>query len=583
MFVGASVRSLALLLFTVGPVLADSAPTCPVTPLTDSEVTFEKIQERLGDKATSSAIVLACLPESYKKNFALMRDSNSMQSSNPKEPRVILYGKDGRTMIAFNNDKPGNMEIIQYSGTPPKFSPREIVFSPSGPPSYHGKPESCVGCHGSGDKFRPVWDSYDIWPGAFGSLSANGRDMMPDTECAQYEAFTKSVADAKTPATSPYKALKYQPVERINKQCFFDGQGDGSRASPTAHLNHLLSRLALERAMANLKANPNFKKYRFALLSVAMGCNRLESSPGPGNMTADLFAGKNPATGVPSSQPSYDATKANMAKKMQADLDRRVNDLAASGDYAASCKRPDNSNTITNGLAFQLVRVSECPACASKFAGCVKACVTGGKTPKECNQSCFGTCNADTSCQAKCTQMSAARQGLLFKSPDGAGTYDFDTITSYQYVGQQMGYNLGGAGYSSGTGSSRDDQFAFADGLAGIRTLGALALNDPEFTRGVPFLQGTPPPTAFACYPSAADYMKGEYGDKEPKPHADSSICGTSGVRNVRYNPPQASGVADPYVTFGDRKKCLDGIQERMKNCGMLKAMSDAAIGSPGC
>jgi hypothetical protein len=156
---------------------------------------------------TSVEQVLPQLPAELRSNYALMRDSRSLQFASAQNPRVILFGVDARLTCAFSGDSTqphfDTLECFQFREAERKFDFREIqfptaanglgqvVFSRSNL-STDGTTE-CTACHG-GDP-RPNWDAYSNWPGAYGTDD--------DTEKSpEYDAFV-----ARRPTDARYRWL----------------------------------------------------------------------------------------------------------------------------------------------------------------------------------------------------------------------------------------------------------------------------------------------------------------------------------------------------------------------------------------
>ncbi len=126
--------------------------------------------------------------------FTLMRESRSLQSASPLNPRAIVFGLDAKFVISFNGspDQLGyqQIEMIQFVDHAPdgaRFQMREISFDPSG--SDVGKlseinPAKCARCHGADPK--PIWEEYDNWPGTYGEeddalIDFDDGDRFPPT------------------------------------------------------------------------------------------------------------------------------------------------------------------------------------------------------------------------------------------------------------------------------------------------------------------------------------------------------------------------------------------------------------------
>ncbi len=116
--------------------------------------------------------------------FVLQYESKSLQrNASAEHPRVILNAQDGRFLMAYQPDSPCFddrnalcIELMQFSDAKSRYEFGEVRFSHDAttPPIARIYPPSqeltCLACHAGG---RANWDSYRLWPGAFGSNDGN--------------------------------------------------------------------------------------------------------------------------------------------------------------------------------------------------------------------------------------------------------------------------------------------------------------------------------------------------------------------------------------------------------------------------
>lgn len=127
----------------------------------------------------------------YLRFHTLMYGSFSIQKSSFEEPRALVFGPDARFIFSFNgnsNQMGGkSFETVEYSDKTHSFQFREITFK-----KYPGfdkselnlepteiafqneniiiskpNPAKCLQCHGQ--NASPIWQTYFLWPGAYGS------------------------------------------------------------------------------------------------------------------------------------------------------------------------------------------------------------------------------------------------------------------------------------------------------------------------------------------------------------------------------------------------------------------------------
>jgi len=144
-------------------------------------------------------------PEYFKFN-TLMYNSMSLQESTFTNPRVIVFGPEAKFIMAFNGDSQkrggGSFETVEYDGQNHQFLFREIAFKYPGyninlDPSEiayqdaniaisNPNPQKCTACHGK--NATPIWATYFVWPGAYGSddddltMSLDKQSWNPNNE-----------------------------------------------------------------------------------------------------------------------------------------------------------------------------------------------------------------------------------------------------------------------------------------------------------------------------------------------------------------------------------------------------------------
>lgn len=123
--------------------------------------------------------LIKLLPKRYLSRHVTAYFSHAVQSASGSNPLITVFGEDGHFMMNFNGSPSQrgykNLEVIQYRKSDDEkveFEFRDIVF----PENDEGEvfvsrknPVKCMGCHGNNPK--PLWDSWTLWPGKFGSDS----------------------------------------------------------------------------------------------------------------------------------------------------------------------------------------------------------------------------------------------------------------------------------------------------------------------------------------------------------------------------------------------------------------------------
>jgi hypothetical protein len=176
--------ALALL---VALALASNAGAAPETPFG-----FRELVELIDRQSiTSIEALLPELPERLRRNFTLVKQSDSLQGGSAEYPRAILFGDDARLVVAFNgHERQGGfrkLEVIEATDEGP-LEFREIRFAADGkkaPQVSEANPRSCLNCHGTGAGYR--WSGYPSWPGMYGEDDDGIADETADAKA--YDAF----------------------------------------------------------------------------------------------------------------------------------------------------------------------------------------------------------------------------------------------------------------------------------------------------------------------------------------------------------------------------------------------------------
>ena len=217
--------------------------------------------------------LLAALPEAQRHNYALVFDSRSLQEASFESPRVILYGPDARFVLTFNGAAAQRgfrlVETLEFDVATREFRMRELEFPerPGGAAAVRISqvdPERCTRCHGSPP--HPVWDSFPLWPGAYGERYGS---TLSEPERAGLERFL-----AQQPGHPRYRQL-LDIARYVDARTFRAGAGAqysaAVREPPNAELSADLGNLQFEAIAARLTRQPAFAAWRYALLGVADG------------------------------------------------------------------------------------------------------------------------------------------------------------------------------------------------------------------------------------------------------------------------------------------------------------------------
>ncbi len=122
--------------------------------------------------------ILPLLPGDLRSRHTLMYSSRSLGEGTVLHPRVIMFGSDAKLIMAFAGEKKlrgySSLEFIEYNEKERSFDFQEVTFPQELDPKSEKRykfssknPSKCLACHRNQ---APIWDTYELWPGAYGSL-----------------------------------------------------------------------------------------------------------------------------------------------------------------------------------------------------------------------------------------------------------------------------------------------------------------------------------------------------------------------------------------------------------------------------
>jgi len=252
---------------------------CTASPGQAAGFNFASLQSLLAQQDIGSVEeLIAALPPAQRNRYALVFDSRSLQGASLENPRVILYGPDARFIVTFNGSPAQRgfrvVETMEFDAATKEFRLRELLF-----PERAGgvdkvvvseaDPQRCARCHGA--PARPVWDTFPLWPGAYGERYRNN---LSARERAGLSAFL-----AQQPTHPRYRQLlganRFADPQTFRSNAL--GQYAGiPQEPPNAELAVYLSRLQAQSIARQLVQQPAFDAYRYALVGLAdNACGRL--------------------------------------------------------------------------------------------------------------------------------------------------------------------------------------------------------------------------------------------------------------------------------------------------------------------
>ena len=221
--------------------------------------------------ATSVETFLAWLKNTdpgYLRSFTLMAHSQSAQMSvvDPLHPRIILHkdrlflgigghpGTTGKTRELFQS-----IEAIEYDVKHDQWRFARIHFTPT--LKVDRDDTTCRKCHG--ERPRPLWPAYDLWPGAYGG--AGGREKLATSpgELKNYFEFRGRIA------TEPgYERYRYLEMPELGPEDW----GYPIKGLPNHHLSVHLGYLNYKRIHRELSERPDWPRLKWKILAAFAKC-----------------------------------------------------------------------------------------------------------------------------------------------------------------------------------------------------------------------------------------------------------------------------------------------------------------------
>ena len=129
--------------------------------------------------------LISALPEKFCRGYSLIYQSRALQRElvSPLSPRVLMFGQTGNLLLKYLGSNTQQIETLEFDQSAKKYFLREVVFNGTSVPDFNqvaANPSKCTRCHseGVGGEVKLLWDSYNMCPGTYGSLSREGFDFI---------------------------------------------------------------------------------------------------------------------------------------------------------------------------------------------------------------------------------------------------------------------------------------------------------------------------------------------------------------------------------------------------------------------
>lgn len=220
--------------------------------------------------------LIPTLPADLRRELTFVYATRSPQQDvDPMHPRVVLFGRDARIVLAFTGDPQGPdrdiVELIRFRDDTRAFEMaryilpaarrRDPALAKLAAENGRPNPTECLRCHGADP--RPIFDSYPVWPGFYGSTQ-DAFAIAPD-ELAHYRAFLAA-------RTGVYALLEYPAGSEVPPYSVDVVEDATGRLAPNMRLGMALTELNRQRIVRKLEASPRYAMYRDKLITGLIGC-----------------------------------------------------------------------------------------------------------------------------------------------------------------------------------------------------------------------------------------------------------------------------------------------------------------------
>ena len=214
------------------------------------------------------------LPPALRSRYVLMRESRSAQEASAAAPRALLYTADASFVLTFNGEpggpESGAIETLEFDPCTRSFRLRELAFAAAAGASDGGpvatasevNPSRCLACHGSDP--RPIWDSYPVWPGAFGEVEGASKTAREDQAFAAFERSEAGRPRYRSLLGQDGVLVRSPTRAQTRAEALYEG---GRSLSRNADFGLRLEQLQERTIARRVLSAERFRPFRYALLA----------------------------------------------------------------------------------------------------------------------------------------------------------------------------------------------------------------------------------------------------------------------------------------------------------------------------
>ena len=283
----------ALVLHSAKPLISNQSGVREISSVSSDGVSLSSLESLIQTKnIISIETLLPQLPVSFMQDYTFVYNSRSLQDASPQNPRALVFGTTGRSVISFNGspDQKGysSLEAMEFDDTTKQFVFEEISFpapGQTGTAQFSGhNPEKCLTCHGN--PARPIYDNYPTWPGFYGvfkSITGGSKDdvnfrnfISNSLKIKNRYSLLSNLGIVNTgtdhQGNSIYEAIASVPAGNTYTLQLPNTDPADEVGSQADNLGKLLLWYNYERIQADLNRTPAYPQIKYALLGVLGKC-----------------------------------------------------------------------------------------------------------------------------------------------------------------------------------------------------------------------------------------------------------------------------------------------------------------------
>jgi hypothetical protein len=274
------------------------AASAQETPFTDARLrALLRANPATGRPVDSVEELLPLLPDALRSDFALVYDSRSplRASISRRYPRVILFSGDARFILSFTGDprRPDHdlIETMSFDDATATFRLAAYLLPAAERSGWRPSARAldCASCHGA--DARPIYDSYPLWPGFYGSvLDTFFNDRLGRKELRAYRRFLAGSARRGVYSRLIFGGRGAVPPfvdPRTLRRRTLEVDPDDFASMPDTRLGMALTELNRQRIWRKLAAGPGYAAHEKDLLAELLEC---PGAPRPGRAARRAIA-----------------------------------------------------------------------------------------------------------------------------------------------------------------------------------------------------------------------------------------------------------------------------------------------------